>query len=95
MWHAGRKDRLLEVARLGRGGAGDEAGHVAVADVSGQHDGWAGSDGEAGCVGGYVVDARAAGGDGDAAVGYGEQGEGASEAVGARRWLGGAQAEEA
>ena len=81
MWHEWRTDGLLEVARLGRGGAGDEAGHVALSHVSGQHDGRSGSDGEARSRGGHVVDARSAGGDGDAAGGYGEQGEVETEAV--------------
>src|SRR3954463_9686500 len=56
----GWSDGLFEVAGFGRGGTGNEAGHNVVADVSGQHDGWAGSHGEAGRRGRHVVDARAA-----------------------------------
>ena len=76
----GWADGLFAVAGFGRGGAGDQAGHVVDADVSGEHDGWSGSNGEAGRGGRHVVDAWTAGWDADAARGHGEQG--ASEAVG-------------
>ena len=47
----GWADGLFAVAGFGRGGAGDQAGHVVDADVSGEHDGGPDRTGKRGVAG--------------------------------------------